>query len=330
MTKQNKINVALLTIILVVAGFISSCEGPQGPAGKDGADGTDGTAVCGTCHGAGEPLWDKVAEYSYSGHANGESWGRGSSGSCAPCHSGQAFKQTVTGQTVTAPEYPTPVNCISCHNIHDQYTSDDLLPITTAAVTFNGDYTNGATFDKGTGNLCVNCHQSRKRGYFDTPGDIKISSSHFGPHHGTQGNVLAGNGLYNEFPGFSANNSFHTANVANSCVTCHMSNTNHAFEPKLAACNEAGCHNGLEDFDYKSVQTDVQALMDELRDALAAKGYIEEEDGEWHPHVTTDPIPRDHAGAVFNYFGLLDDGSLGVHNTGYTKAILNASIAAVQ
>ena len=100
---------------------------------------------------------------------------------------------------------------------------------------------------------------------------------------------------------------------------------NHNFEPQIASCQ--GCHSGLEDFDLNGLQTEVEGLLTELEEALVAKGLWDHE--EDHPVVGV--YPAAEAQALWNYiFIAVEDGSRGAHNMGYTLALLDASIAALQ
>ena len=275
----------LFSILMIVAmtGMISvfyGCEGEQGPAGPAGADGQDGkdaAANCMDCHNETTDLKAKIVQYQTSKHYTGGAYVRGSSASCAPCHATEGFRQVVAGEEVTGHDAPTPVGCRTCHAIHSTYTTDDFAVITTDPVTLVGDFTDGEVFDKGKGNLCVNCHQSRTRNYgliVDSDDETEINSSHYGPHYGTPGNVLYGVGLY-EVSGsmaYPAPASGHYAMIADACVTCHMVGTAHTFEPNEDACES--CHGG--DFDWSTQHDEIEGLFNELADLLVAEGLLEE------------------------------------------------------
>ena len=91
------------------------------------------------------------------------------------------------------------------------------------------------------------------------------------------------------------------------------------------------------------MQTEVEALIVQLRELLLAKGSLAAEteyeindDGAieevvvgYHPVRGT--YPAAEASALWNYILIdIEDGSRGVHNPKYTKALLEASIAALQ
>jgi hypothetical protein len=206
----------------------------------------------------------------------------------------------------------------------------------------------------GGSNLCANCHQSRRaEPNLTNPGEatFRITSTHYGPHHGAQANTVYGAG-FAEIPGSMAypdvGSNFH---LAASCVGCHMApfdedegQGGHSFNPSLVACNV--CH-ATSSFDYGSEQTEIEELLDELRDKLIALGVVEEgheetfeidqETGEiilhetvegYHPVVGTYPMIQ--ARAFFNWTGLDEDRSLGVHNPRYIKALLVNTLEALE
>ena len=206
---------------------------------------------------------------------------------------------------------------------------DDYAINTVEAVTLSGEYSVGVEVNIGTGNLCVNCHQSRLREYgieIDGTGDLTIAS-HFGPHHGPQTNVYVGAGLF-EIPGSVAyTNSVHASTIDNGCVTCHTNEGNHTFEASEDAC--AVCHTDFDDdFDYRGVQTDYHTIYDTLTSLLLAEGLIEwVEEDEMYEAISGEVTTHNKAGALFNWVALgAEDGSFGIHNTAYSMAALQNSI----
>jgi len=225
----------------------------------------------------------------------------------------------LTPDTVTEGDpNPTRQDCRACHQIHTSYTGVDWALETTAPVKLYAFA--DVTYDGGEGNLCANCHQPRRQ--IDEPdadGNINVNSSHWGPHHGPQSAMLLGQGG----AGVTGTPSFHANFVTDTCVTCHIGpNASHTFEAVMSTCSE--CH--AEDFDLGAAQAEVQALIDELADLLKAKGLLDE---GGHPVVGIYPAVQ--AEALWNYiFIAIEDSSLGVHNPNYTKALLEAGIAALQ
>jgi hypothetical protein len=285
-----------------------------------------GDLTCTECHNDGTQLTGKATAWSESLHGSGEAYVRGTSASCAGCHSGGAFSAMVAaGLTPDAVEEgdpnPTRQDCRACHQVHTSFTSEDWALETTDPVTFYA--FEDVTFDGGEGNLCANCHQPRRQiAEADADGNVEVTSTHWGPHHGGQGAMLLGIAGAGEVEGSP---SAHATMVEDTCVACHLGETDsHTFEPEVEACQE--CHSGAESLDINGVQTEVQETLDLLEEALLAKGWLDE---EGHPAVEFIPAPE--AYALWNWIFIAhEDGSLGVHNPAYTKALLEASLAALE
>src|SRR5215470_1007679 len=110
-------------------------------------------------------------------------------------------------------KYPSEIGCFTCHAPHD---TGDFSLRKTSAVTL----ANGAVYDRGKSNLCVNCHHA----LFLPKDEVKPRSIPFdfwGAHHGPQADMLLGAGAY-EFPGKTYSKSAHAMLPEATCVTCHM------------------------------------------------------------------------------------------------------------
>jgi hypothetical protein len=281
---------------------------------------------CTACHNDTTLITGKQTAWSTSVHGTGTDYLRGTSASCAGCHSGGGFSAMIsaglTPDTVKAGDpNPTRQDCRACHQIHVSYTSTDWALETTAPVKLYA--LEGATYDGGKGNLCANCHQPRETiGAADPNGMVSVSSTHWGPHHGPQSAMLLGVGGAGDVAGRP---SAHYALARDTCVTCHLGkDSNHTFTPVLSACQT--CHTDAKNFDIDSVQTEVTALITQVGDLLVAKGLLDE-DG----HAVVGDYPAAEAAALWNYIYIShEDKSLGVHNPDYTKALLNAAIEALQ
>ena len=329
----------LLLILPAVA--LTGCTGDQGPAGPagapgaDGADGANGTsiAVCMECHTDATSLQTFI-EYVQSGHKAGNFVAyAGGRASCARCHGKQGFiEYAVTGDVSGDIADPAAIDCATCHTVHPSAFGVRLAD----PVAMIWDETYMLDFGDNS-NLCANCHQSRRaEPNLDVPGDtFEITSTHYGPHHGAQANVLEGVG-FAEIEG-SANypapstGSVHAA-LGVTCVSCHMGAYNegaggHTWHPSVANCT--GCHPGATDFDMNGFQTDIQAKLHDLRDRLVELGVVEyvEADAAYEPVVGTYPMVQ--AQAFFNWIGLEEDRSKGAHNPRYVEALLDNSIEAL-
>jgi len=278
---------------------------------------------CMACHNDTTVITEKQTAMSEAVHGTGESYVRGTSAGCAGCHSGGAFsKMVAAGLTPDTVEEgdpsPTRQSCRACHQVHTSYTEADWALETTAAVNL---YAFGElTYDGGKGNLCANCHQPRRAiAEPDADGNIAVTSTHWGPHHGPQSAMLLGTGG----AGAAGVPSFHYRLVRDTCVACHIGpDMAHTFEAVSSSCDE--CHAPEDDVD--GAMAAVDALITELGDLLIAKGLLDE---AGHPVVGT--YPAAEASALWDYiFIAIEDGSSGAHNPPYTKALLNAAIAALQ
>ena len=331
---MGKISSAVFVVLSFVAlvcvfSFMMGCEGKDGPTGPAGAAG-DGTGTCGSCHDVSTTVKAKQMQWEQSGHGTGTAYLRGTSATCAPCHSNEGFRQKIAGLEVTGAANPTPQNCRTCHNIHKTYSVADFERSTVAPVLLAGDLQDAVTIDIGQGNLCANCHQTRVRNYGLEVGgaDVLINSSHWGPHHGVHAPIFTGHNGF-EIPGsLKYENSPMTTLVKDGCVTCHMGEFSssqvggHTLKPNMATCNT--CHDDVTSFDHDGVQTEITALFNKLTQLLVAEGLLAGEgegDDVWHgyhPVVQTETISAAKAGAVWNHQFINDGGSHGVHNTKYT------------
>ena len=156
----------------------------------------------------------------------------------------------------------------------------------------------------------------------DANGMVNVDSTHWGPHHGPQSAMLLGVGGAGDVAGTP---SPHSMAVADTCVTCHLYNNNHSFDPNVAVCQQ--CHGAdVANFDIEGTQTQVEGLISDLADALTAKGMLDENDSP-----VVGEYPEAQAAALWNYIYVThEDKSKGVHNPSYTIALLQASIDALK
>ncbi len=320
------VGIALLLVAATLIAFdhgtprtVSAQEVAAGPAVTVGQTAGDCTA----CHNDTTLITGKVTAWSESLHGTGTAYLRGTSASCAGCHSGGGFSEMIAAglspnEVEVGDPNPTRQDCRTCHNIHTTYTADDWSLESTDPVDLFA--FEGVTFDGGKGNLCANCHQPRSV-MEAQDGMVNVDSTHWGPHHGPQSAMLLGVGG----AGVDGSPSVHAMAVQNTCVTCHLYNDNHSFEPNVAVCQQ--CHGAdATNFDIEGVQTQVQGLITELEDALIAKGMLSE-DGE----AVVGEYPEAEAAALWNYIYIAhEDKSQGVHNPTYTLALLQSSIEALQ
>lgn len=346
MKLKNVIQLLLLATVIMFTAPSCVKEGPAGLAGADGNDGTNGTdgasgtVTCLVCH-SGTNMNEKKAEFAMSEHSVGAiavdyAGGRAS---CAQCHSHEGFLEFATLGTVVGDiTNPSAWECSTCHGLHSTFEATDYaLRITAPVVPIQEK--NGIMDLKGNSNLCATCHQARSlEPNVEKPGTEYTLSVRTGPHHGPQGNIVYGNGLA-EIPGsvtYPAAGSSKHLELA-SCVGCHMAPfTNkqggHSYIPSVAACN--ACHGGtaITDYNYGGVQSDVVAKLDQLRDKLVELGAIIKTtvDGvDTYAPADKKKVPMVQAQAIFNYYGIEEDRSEGVHNPKYVRALLVNTLEAL-
>lgn len=332
--------------------------GPTGPEGPAGPEGTSGTADCGNCHNDNTELKAALVQYSHSMHSSdaiiwevNRDGGLSSTGNsrCFICHTSEGFVSNLAGNAAVSSN-PTQVGCRTCHAPH---TTKDFRLRTDAAVSL----LDGTVFDKGAGNICANCHQSRTdtRRQFPAAADsVTMTSFRFGPHYTPQADAYRGTGGY-DF-GTAVPTSPHYAAVPGSCVECHMFTPKgttvggHTFRmaneeeggDNTASCATANCHPGLTTFDRQATvdwdgdgttegtQAEFDGLFTQLRDRLLALDLIRQDDYVNVPTGQTRRVPKDVAGAIWNFRVALTEGSRGVHNTKYVMTLMQRSLAALE
>lgn len=364
----------IFSFILLLAGASCTKEGAQGPAGANGEDGVNGidgesgTSGCIQCHTSDEDMEVKSAQWAVSGHVLGGhmSGFYASRDGCADCHSSQGFQEVVaTGVwDGPAPTSPLPANCYTCHQIHETYTSDDWAFRLGESVDL---LTNGLATAQGSANTCVQCHQSRiAEPVLDISGDatVAITSQRYGPHHGPQGNAMAGagvSGAYELDGTMTYVNSAHASSESTNCVSCHMASNagssgnmamgNHSnnvavgsWDDESRVVNANGCvecHNEYPDNSsitafVASSRNDNLALINNLKDKLLSMGYINDsnyvlgDDGE--SNASSDNplnVSTKHAAAIYNYKFVVEDQSALIHNPKYSKALIQNSLEAL-
>ena len=335
MRKGGLIWILVIGLTLLLAVLAISCAGPGGPAGPAGTAGPAGpagpagstglvstaaTATCSECHNDTTLIVSKKLQWEQSTHATGGNYVRGTSASCAGCHSSEGFTARIAAgvdpdEVEAGIPNPSPQNCRTCHQVHTTYTKVDFALKTIAPVTL---MVSGETFDMGNGNLCANCHQPR-RGPDNVTNDDGVNSTHWGPHHGMEAAMLLGIGGY-DVPGSPSG---HYLMVKDGCADCHLGpDKGHTLTPQLSAC--ATCHGELDSFDRNGVQSEVKAMFHEAEGLLEAKGLLH--DG----HPVVGKYSDAEEGALWNWLVVKEDASWGVHNSQYTKALLESALEALR
>jgi hypothetical protein len=258
--------------------------------------------------------WQQIDPDTGYGHSHSASGNASftSSGSCARCHTAEGFliylDQLTAGNIGSLPaavmstqvtaDTAHAVTCAACHDPHDASVSGVRfdnpakpgVPSSTQLRVFNDTKmlpSGFAVSGFGAGALCVVCHNSRNGAqtgsttatYLHEDGETYNGGNPTGysaPHQAAQGDVFAGRNAYFLGAGAQPMLSKH-ANVAESCVGCHMTlnpqthlshgaaaTSKHVFyirdQDKAKVC--ANCHGA----------TDGEALVKSTEDGLAALG----------------------------------------------------------
>jgi len=326
--------------LLLLTALIAACgpsqpgpagePGPAGPAGPQGEAGAVPSAAdltCTKCHNDTTLIVSKVAQFEENSvHGTGLSFVRGEGANCAGCHGTEGAKARINAglpphdASVVGVTNVSPFGCRTCHNVHATYTGEDWA-LTGSEQPVKFEYSDG-TFDGGAGNLCANCHQIRNAKPTFTAGNIEITSARFGTHYGTEAQMLFGEGGL----GLSGSPSAHYTMVENTCVACHMGEEyNHTYLPKVARCQ--ACHADAANFDINGVQTEIEAMVEELHAIFVEKGMLNPDTDLWIVPAT---YPEAVANAMWNYKFVVYDQSMGVHNPAYAKALLQQALDALR
>ncbi len=304
-----------------------NCHGPQDTAAHTNALARTSLSsdVCGTCHG--EPLRHaRFQQWEESGHGDFTlAVSRGTSSSCARCHTTQGFliwleqgdltksiqgaKGNATADELRAlgagPDTAQPVTCVACHDPHAQGTTSGEP--NTATVRVQGDTAKlPAGFQAksvGKGALCMTCHNTRNALH----NDAYPPTSYSAPHTAAQADVVMGENAYFVSEGQRSAHSY----LKDTCVTCHLqetpppaelsynrSGTNHTFEAGLAIC--ASCHSsaldgkalqvGIEEKLHKLAEKMGQYLLSKLPVQITIKDYTPHETGGKSYDLLSDPV----------------------------------------
>ncbi|MDW7650184.1 MAG: ammonia-forming cytochrome c nitrite reductase subunit c552 [Bacillota bacterium] len=335
------IGLALVLVLALVAGCGEQAEPPD--------NGND--------NGNGDPVAEMdalemanliTAEWQESGKQFAISYAAGRSGrDCASCHDGYGFsvKDEIDFTTQwnpggadenmeTNPEHLTGIGCQACH------TGAGLGYMESGSVELPY-----ATIDNaGQGAACMFCHSGRR----DTAAALeqyaageatRFTYPHYGP-----ASVLTAEGLM-EYPEMEYASSSAHANIEDSCVSCHMPETedgyaSHTFVMDVAYIDQTcgSCHDGIENYNYKGYQDNVKAMLDQLKAAIfeetgavdlySERGQLVFEGPDGEP-LSIEQVSTEAFVAGYNYYGIKYEGSYGVHNPQYTNSIIKNSYKAL-
>ena len=334
------------------------CESCHGPATDHTTDFANAkkkigksydAGVCNQCHAASATKHRIGIDWAASMHAT--PFVENQTG-CYPCHSGSAFAKYTDNPTTPGYDVTTEISqktCATCHDPHGNSNTASLRTVKMINDTLMGGFkiTSG-----GLGQLCMNCHRGRSslaQKVTNTAPSYGYSSRYYN-HNGPQADMFWGQNGY-EYGQTITKVSAHQA-TPNACVTCHMPPTktnamvaNHAFSMDtagVAGCTT--CHAGATtiagikasaDYDGDGTTEGFQAEVEGLLAKL--KGYLPKDaTGE----VAQGPLgtavdsalwkgKKNITASIWNYWFVMKDGSMGVHNPKYSVGMLQAAITAI-
>jgi len=310
--------------------------------------------VCGQCHTT------ENADFSNSKHAQivADPVNTGSN-NCLRCHSAE-FRAANVDEPIAQGKTPAQTDsaivalttaqlqayipathataaCANCHDPHrntanlTSASEQFYLRRATSSTDLSADPPNAKPATYTTLNhICGSCHNNRG----GDPSDAGLTKNTTRPatHEGPEYNMLLGQGGAEDAAGPPRRTSTHSQ-APDQCVQCHMPNSRHTFTVSLdTSC--APCHTPTDAASRETtVQTQVQNDLVALRTRMA--NWAQKTFGDpavWDytsnlPSTSKVPaqslIPIEVKRARHNYYFILLDRSLGVHNTFYTNYLLN-------
>jgi predicted CXXCH cytochrome family protein len=307
---------------------------------------------CGECH-SGPPHNPFYEDWSRGAHGILEAPAISHGGECLECHEGKTTMERFGGSDVFV-EYSDanayPIGCTTCHNPHGSDNTHEVRePITV----------------RDTTNLCIQCHKrnavpdtANTRGPHSPQGPTFLGTSGWRPAGFTwDSSAMTTHSNPDANPTLCATCHVATLDVNNGSGQLAWHYTGHSFyaipcvdtagidstnscdvsQRSFAACTASGCHSS-EDVArsyYESLDQEMAYLTGVLWKDNNANGMLDAGDTGLLSKVPSTEFTRDSVitvaeGAFFNVQLVSSDRSHGVHNPPYLKALLIASIDAVQ
>jgi predicted CXXCH cytochrome family protein len=314
-------------------------------------DSTKGVG-CGTCH-SGAPHASFFEDWSHGAHRGLEAPAISTGGACLQCHEGRTVEQRFGGSDVfveASDAVAYPIGCATCHNPHGSGNTAELREPLTA---------------RDTTNLCMRCHHrnavpdtANTRGPHSPQGPTFLGTSGWRPAGFTwDSTAMTTHSNPAANPLLCATCHVDTLDVAGGSGQLAWHYTGHGFfalpcvdatgidstnscdvsQRSFAACARSGCHSSADvaRTAFASLSQDIAFLAGTLWSDVNANGKIDAGDTGLLTQVPATEFKRDSIitvaeGALFNVQLVGVDGSHGVHNPPYLRALLSATILAVQ
>lgn len=337
----------ILVTVLAFALLLAGC-------GQDGTDNGNGNGN-GTGNGD-EPALGSLeltntisAEWRESGKQFANVYAAGRSATdCGACHDGFGFsvKDEIDFTTEwnpggvdetmdTFPEHNTGIDCQSCHaGAGLAYMESGTVELPYATIE-----------DAGTGAGCMFCHSGRR----DTPAAFEEyaagEATRFTyPHYGPAA-VFTGQGGM-EYPDRDYASTGAHANLEDSCVYCHMPETEdgyraHNFQMDTAYIDQTcgTCHNDIgEDYNYRGFVDEIEEKRNNLLAAITEEtgavnvttggGQLVFEGPDGEP-LGIEDVSLEAFVAGYTYYEIYAEGSHGIHNPAYARSLLDNAYEAL-
>lgn len=288
-----------------------------------------------------------MRQWEYSGHADTLFYGDTLYGRtalyCGPqCHTMDGFISALDGSPDTS-GYPFELWCYTCHQPHTAQadSSWDFSLRTVADVTLKSD----DVFSFGTNgrsNICAQCHRLDYNVANLVVVGMLVDENWLREiqHASKEADMIMGAGGY-EYSGYTYRGNSHE-NVIQGCLGCHQDYDEgfalggHSLNIRdgngnalVESCNRVGCHSDSLYTDSRIAARQNSYYLTQLpalRAKLIAAGLLD-------PATLLPPVEyavimnADSAGALYNYYYLSSDYSLGMHNMKYATDLLASSIA---
>jgi OmcA/MtrC family decaheme c-type cytochrome len=376
---HNPVRVAVAGTVAAMhqGGECATCHSATGLAAKHNA-GTPlvrgqyvaQNVTCANCHAGNNAAI--MAEYAESGHGNVNAdpwvhydWAAGGSYlACQRCHTTTGYLNNLNGVAAgTGLTGGKPAQVLTCAACHVDTATGELRNPGAYTLTTGNNAQTVAFASEGASNLCIRCHAGRETGKSiaadpSATGVRGFMNSHYltaaGTIYNKSGYEFAGQ-TYSDL-GFHKNVGRGTAGTGNNgaCVACHMSQgeghswefLSHDASGNITANNSTTCvkcHANLTVAQLTAAKNEVNAALEVLKTALAAKGIYF---ANANPYFFTAPYVtggtntsftnwagvygyaswKNVMGAAFNYNLIAHEPGAYAHNRQYAMKLITDSI----